>query len=150
MRQGRCLINLRFAARADQLKKIRETVRLAAAGVNCEPEVVDSIVLAVNEACMNIIQHGYGPEETGEIILEIFQERNELTVRLTDFAEPVNPATCRPRRLEELRPGGLGTHFMSALMDEVQYLRPPSGPGNILVMKKRYRSEPIKLPGHHE
>jgi sigma-B regulation protein RsbU (phosphoserine phosphatase) len=137
MRQGKCLVNLRFAARADQLKEIRKTVRRAAAGVNCEPEIVDSIVLAVNEACMNIIQHAYGPQDTGEIILEILKEQNELTVRLTDFAEPIDPATCRPRRLDELRPGGLGTHFMSALMDDVQYLRPPSGPGNILVMKKK-------------
>jgi sigma-B regulation protein RsbU (phosphoserine phosphatase) len=42
-----------------------------------------------------------------------------------------------PRPLDELRPGGLGTHFIRTVMDEVAFLPPPAGAGNLLQMTKR-------------
>lgn len=140
MPAGKCLVSIRFKASAERLPEIRQAVRRAAVMEDCAPELVDGIVLAVNEACMNIIQHAYGAAGAGDILLEIFRSPQELTVRLTDFAGPIDPAACKPRRLDDVRPGGLGTHFMKTLMDEVCYLKPPSGQGNILQMKKKLKS----------
>lgn len=137
MPDSNCALSCRFRARSEKLPEIRRAVRETAVLQGCDPKILDGIVLAVNEACMNIIQHAYRAEDVGDIILEIAQEHNELIIRLTDSAGPIDSATCRSRDLDDIRPGGLGTHFMRAVMDEVQYLRPSSGQGNILQMKKK-------------
>lgn len=132
------LLELRLPATAETLREIRDEVRAVSAQAGCGEECTEEIVLAVNEACMNIIQHAYGEEGKGEIVLEIRVIEGGLEVRLTDFAAPVDPETVKPRPLEELRPGGLGTRFMAECMDEVRFvLPPPAGAGNQLWMRKR-------------
>jgi len=49
----------------------------------------------------------------------------------------VDVSKVKPRDLEDIRPGGLGTHFIREVMDEVEFLRPPNDSGNILRMVKR-------------
>jgi sigma-B regulation protein RsbU (phosphoserine phosphatase) len=56
---------------------------------------------------------------------------------LRDFAHTVDPNLIKPRDLDDLRPGGLGTHFMQEVMDEVTFMPPPQEGGNLLKMKKR-------------
>ncbi len=51
--------------------------------------------------------------------------------------EPIDPKTVRPRDLDDVRPGGLGTHFIAEVMDDAKFERPPSGNGNLLIMVKR-------------
>jgi sigma-B regulation protein RsbU (phosphoserine phosphatase) len=63
---------------------------------------------------------------------------DELQIALRDFAPPVDPARIRPRPLDELRPGGLGTHLIRSTMDHTELGRPPSGPGNLLRMVKKF------------
>jgi sigma-B regulation protein RsbU (phosphoserine phosphatase) len=49
----------------------------------------------------------------------------------------VDPAQVRPRDLDDLRPGGLGTHLMREAMDECEFVEPPPGCSNLLRMVKR-------------
>jgi len=128
---------LRFAARADQLKGARAEVRKAAEGLGFNSDTTNCIVLAVDEACTNIIRHGYSEEAAGDIILSLFRNGDELVVRLTDFTEPVDESSICPRDLKDVRPGGLGVHLMNEIMDRVEYLNAPDGVGNILEMRKR-------------
>ena len=46
-------------------------------------------------------------------------------------------AKVKPRDLNDIRPGGLGTHFMRETMDEVEFLISPDGGGNLLRMTKQ-------------
>jgi len=139
MADARLLLRLRCAADAGQLPLLRDRIRQALAGQGeAPPEAVDSLVLAVNEACMNIIQHAYGPWQNGDILLELFRDDGGVTVRITDFADPVDWSRCRPRDLEDIRPGGLGLHLINELMDEVAFLGHPGGRGNALQMKKKW------------
>jgi sigma-B regulation protein RsbU (phosphoserine phosphatase) len=71
------------------------------------------------------------------MIVQVRRTGDGMEVSLTDFAETVDPATIKPRSLDDVRPGGLGTHFINQIMDEVQYLVPPGGRGNQLRMVKR-------------
>ncbi|HLN25215.1 MAG TPA: ATP-binding protein, partial [Patescibacteria group bacterium] len=59
-----------------------------------------------------------------------------LVVQLIDFAPPVDVDKIKPRPLDEVRPGGLGTHFILSAMDEVAFVPPPEGAGNMLKMIK--------------
>ena len=51
--------------------------------------------------------------------------------------DTVDPAKVKPRPLDEIRPGGLGTYFIQRIMDEFRFTVPESGKGNLLIMKKR-------------
>ena len=131
------LAEFRFAARADQLKDARAKVRKVATALGFDKETTDCIVFAVDEACANIIRHGYCEGMTGDIILNLSRNEHELVVRLTDFAEPVDVSSICARNLDEVRPGGLGVPLMNEIMDRVEYLDAPDNVGNILEMRKR-------------
>ena len=127
----------RFEAVAGSLALIRTTVQAAAEARGCDPKCVSDIVMAVNEACMNIIQHAYKGDATGVIELELSSTATELEVVLKDFAPPVDVDDIRPRRLEDVRPGGLGTFFIRQSMDHCTYGNLHDACGNYLRMKKK-------------
>ncbi len=132
------MVELRLCARSDGLRLIRCVVQQAALLCSCPPEIAERLVLAVNEACMNVIQHAYRSDPGGELILQVLYRDRELIFRLMDFASPVDPATCTPCPREALRPGGLGLHLISETMDEACFLAPPQGVGNLFQMSKRW------------
>ncbi len=128
----------RFNAVPERLHEMRAALTTALDDAGCPKPVRRLLVLAVNEACMNVIQHGYQGDPKGEIVLEILNNNGELEFRLTDFADTVDPAKVKPRPLDEIRPGGLGTYFIQRIMDEFRFTVPESGKGNLLIMKKRF------------
>ena len=129
-------LNRSFAARPERLCDIRLAVAQAAAALGCPDALVPDVVLAVDEACQNIIRHAYGGRD-GDIRVQMARDGGELVVRLIDFAAPVDDARLVPRPLDDLRPGGLGVHFMRSVMDRVAFVPPPPGAGNMLQMTKR-------------
>ncbi|MBU6198559.1 MAG: ATP-binding protein, partial [Xanthomonadaceae bacterium] len=100
-------------------------------------ELRDRLVLAVDEACTNVIRHAYGGECTRRIALRLARERDMLAFELRDQAPSVDPACLRPRDLSECRPGGLGLPFIAATMDDWKLEPAADGRGNILRMHKR-------------
>jgi sigma-B regulation protein RsbU (phosphoserine phosphatase) len=131
------VLTLRFAADAAQLKPMREQVQAAGLARGWPAKLVGALVIAINEACMNIIEHAYGRDSSGEIALQIHNNENEVEVVLTDFAAPVDLAAIHGRALDDVRPGGLGTHFMNEIMDRCVYSHLAERPGNVLRMSKR-------------
>lgn len=132
---GDPLIELRFPARPDRLRLLRSVVRDAARNAGLEDQDADNVVLAVNEACMNVIQHGYEHDPDGEIRLGIFQLEDALVFRLQDDAPCVDKEKVCSRDLEDIRPGGLGVHFIEKIMDESAFLE-CGEQGNLLQMIK--------------
>lgn len=131
------VLSLRTPAVADRLRLIRAAVREASRLAGCSDDIAKDVTLAVDEACQNIIRHAYKDIPDGEIVVEIAREGKELVIFLKDFAPTVDPSTVRPRNLEDIRPGGLGTHLIREIMDEVAFLEPPSTGGNVLRLVKR-------------
>ncbi|MHA1600783.1 MAG: ATP-binding protein [Alphaproteobacteria bacterium] len=131
------LIELHFTARADRLKLVRDSIHAAARMCGFDDETAQSIVLAIDEACQNIIVHGYGARRDGVVILGLFQCDGGILVRLRDFAPLVDPAKVKPRALNDIRPGKLGSHFIRTIMDTVEFRPMPQGKGNLLEMTKK-------------
>ena len=131
------VLQLRIAARAKDLKRIRKAARECVERCGCSTQSTSDIVLAIDEACQNIIRHAYHGECDDIIELEIEHRGDELIFSLTDHAPAIDPSQIQPRDLDDVRPGGLGTHFIRLVMDETDYLKPPSGRGNLLKMVKR-------------
>lgn len=130
----RQLLHQRFAAQSDQLKQVREWVRETIISCGMDEERAGRVVIGVNEACMNIITHAYG-DLHGDIVLDIVQDDTQLSIQLTDFAKTVDCRTIKSRDLDDIRPGGLGVHFIHEVMDDVSYLPGANGKGNIVIMK---------------
>jgi len=135
---GKLLVDCEYQAKATQLAELRKLVRDCLKQEGCEQDFIQRMVLAVNEASMNIIQHSYANQDTGIFRIEIYKDGKELTFCLTDFAPAVDKKAIKSRDLDDIRPGGLGVHFINELMDQVEYLETPEkNYGNILQMKKQ-------------
>lgn len=132
----RHLLHQRFAAQSDQLKQVREWVRDTAIANGISEERAGRIVIGVNEACMNIIEHAYR-HSPGDIVLDILQDGTHMVFELRDFAETVDCSKIKSRNLDDIRPGGLGVHFITEVMDEVSYQPGGDNTGNVITMKVR-------------
>lgn len=131
------LVSLTILSRPDRLRLVRAAVSEAARASGCSETCTHDIVLAVDEACQNVIRHAYGGEAGNEIFIDVRRSDEKIVLDVIDFAEPVDPSSIKPRSLEEIRPGGLGTHFINECMDEARYPPAPPGVGNLLRMAKR-------------
>jgi anti-sigma regulatory factor (Ser/Thr protein kinase) len=102
------------------------------------------MVLAVNEAYANVIEHCYQGDVTQRVDLAVVIEPAVITIEMRDYGVPPDPAYIEPRDLQDVRPRGLGTHFMRSIMDDITYDL-SSGAGTVLRMSKR-RSLPCTSP----
>ncbi len=137
MSEPQLIVELRLPAQPEHLALVRALVREASKLAGCNDAIVENLVIAINEACMNVIQHGYLFSEGQEMCLRICREGDDLAFDLLDRAAPVKLEDLKPRPLDEIRPGGLGVHFIRSIMDEVVFVEPPQGFGNRLRMLKR-------------
>ena len=131
------LLELEFPARAERMREVRSALRCALDGQEIAPELRDRLVLAVDEACTNIIRHAYRGAEGGTIALHLTREHDMLVFELRDRAPAVDSACLKLRDLSECKPGGLGLPFIDALMDDWKLVAAADGHGNILRMRKR-------------
>lgn len=104
-------------------------------GLGFRSTEVDGVILAIHEACTNVIQHGYRGDTTQRIDMTVWVTPETLTVEIQDYGAPQDITAIKPRALHDIRPGGLGTHFMQAIMDEVTYSSSESG--TLVRMTKR-------------
>lgn len=131
------LAELRIPGDPARLKLVRGTVEQAALQAGCCEAVASQVVMAVNEACMNVIQHAYRGDPSSEVVVIVAIDGAELLCRVEDSAEPADLEGIKPRDLDDVRPGGLGTHFIAELMDGCRYGHLEGGIGNFLEMRKK-------------
>ena len=108
-----------------------------------DAQTVYDLQLAVDEACTNIITHGYADMNPVSIILSLDLEPDRVVMTLTDFGHAFEPsATPAPdpgAALEERPTGGFGLYFIYQTMDSVDY-RTADEAGNQLILIKRLRA----------
>lgn len=100
-------------------------------------EEAQFIILAVDEACSNVIRHAYDGRTDGEVMLSCSSKDNRIEFLLVDKGRSWQADEHRPRSLDEVRPGGLGIHLIRSVMDEVRY--GTSERGNELFLAKSLR-----------
>ena len=133
------MLELRVPAEARELKNVRAAVRRVGEEAGVDEACAIDVVMAVDEACQNVIRHAYGDSGSGDLLLEVDRDGDTLVFCLKDFAPPVDPSKIRPRELDDVRPGGLGTHLIQEVMDSSGFVEDPPGCGNLLRMVKRIR-----------
>jgi anti-sigma regulatory factor (Ser/Thr protein kinase) len=114
-----CRIVINSEARL--LHVMRCVVRFRAQEAGVPPCDVDCLTVAIDEAASNIIRHAYGNRPDGKLTLDVKSFPDRIEFVLEDSGPKISPEAWRPRPLDEVRPGGLGTHFIKCFMDVISY-----------------------------
>lgn len=119
------LISKTVLSRTDHLLEVREFVSDAARQFGFGEEDIANIVLAVDEACTNIIKHAYEYAPDKKISIAIVRNNGTFEVKIQDSGRSFNPDALKApdlkRNLSHHRRGGLGVYLMKKLMDKVEY-----------------------------
>jgi anti-sigma regulatory factor (Ser/Thr protein kinase) len=131
------------AAELESLQVFRGFITECCAKFDIPSDIVLDLKLAVDEACTNIIEHGYKGMDPGSIILSFRIESDRILVQITDFGHVFEPADAPQPDIEaalEDRPlGGLGLFLIYQTMDNIDYQS--SDDGNTLTFTKYINRE---------
>lgn len=130
---------LTIQSSVEQLEKIRNFISQAAQAFGFEENEGYKIVLAVDEACSNIIRHGYGRKTDEQLHIVIQASDNRFTVTVNDSGKGydirTHPLPDMEAYLAAKKSGGLGIKLIRSCVDEIEYQR--SNGENKLVLTKR-------------
>jgi serine/threonine-protein kinase RsbW len=128
-----------FSVHSSSLKEIRNFARELLAKHDIFKSTSDDVVLALAEAAQNIVKHAYSGQETSDNLkVEIGFENNQLKIDLYDKGVPAIPTNIKPRDVDDIKPGGLGTFFIGQIMDEVMFKTAATDWVNHLILIKNY------------
>ena len=127
-----------FVVNSSNLKEVRTFSREVFEKINLPQEQKDELVLAIAEAAQNIVKHAYKDvEETNDKMqIKISFKDNQLEIGFFDKGKPVIPENIQHRKLDDIKPGGLGTFFIKQIMDEAVFKKDQKGWVNHLVLTK--------------
>jgi len=128
-----------FLVNSSSLKDIRTFSRNVFDKINLPQEQKDELVLAIAEAAQNIVKHGYkGVEETSDRMeIKISLNDGQLEIGFFDKGKAVVPENIKHRKLDDIKPGGLGTFFIKEIMDAAVFKKDQKGWINHLVLTKK-------------
>jgi anti-sigma regulatory factor (Ser/Thr protein kinase) len=131
------------AAELESLQIFRDFITECCARFDIPSDTVLELKLAVDEACTNIIEHGYKGMNPGSIILSFRIQPDRILVQITDFGhifEPVEaPKPDVEAALGDQELGGLGLFLIYQTMDNINYVS--SEEGNTLTFTKYIKQD---------
>jgi len=103
-------------------------------------KAVEDIKLAVDEACSNVIKHAYRGNTSQKINLTYKITEKSFAVVIEDEGIKADMQSLKGRSLDDIRPGGLGIHFIRRVFDVVTF-DAKKKTGNRLILRKYRRGE---------
>ena len=128
-----------FLVSTASLKEVRVFSREIFEKINIPQDQKDELVLAIAEAAQNIVKHGYKGIEntTDKMQIKISLNNNELEIGFFDKGKEVVPGNVQHIKLDDIKPGGLGTFFIKQIMDAAVFKKNQKGWVNHLVLSKK-------------
>ncbi len=128
-----------FLVNSSSLKDVRSFSRDVFEKLKIEKELKDELVLAIAEAAQNIVKHGYKDVEntTDRMEIKISLNNDQLEIGFFDKGKPVVAENVQHRKLDDIKPGGLGTFFIKQIMDGAVFKKDQKGWVNHLVLTKK-------------
>jgi len=137
----RNLLSKKWTSCPNELSDIRQNMKDICKQVEFSEEETNAIVLAIDEACTNIIRYAYKDCRDGIIHIDVSINAHQVIFRLHDFAKHVSKDCLKIKTSPPLKPGGLGVMLMQEVMDSVEFIHTKKCKGNILEMKKNLPKE---------
>jgi anti-sigma regulatory factor (Ser/Thr protein kinase) len=133
-------IEIRVISKPTYVCTIRQVISSLGESIGMDKLGCGDLALAIGEAVVNVIEHGYGGHEDQPIWIKASPVRKDgclgLEIVVEDECRGVDLSTIQSRPLDEVRPGGLGVHLIHRIMDEVDYSHRKAGTGIRLKMCK--------------
>jgi anti-sigma regulatory factor (Ser/Thr protein kinase) len=123
-----------FTSETCRLAEVRKEVRQFLGKNGFDECATELMVLALDEACTNIIRHAYA-SCSKPVRLEMTALRAMVRFVLRDYGKSCDPKKIKSRELEDIRPGGLGVHIIKQAFDNVTYS--PQSKGTRLILEKK-------------
>jgi anti-sigma regulatory factor (Ser/Thr protein kinase) len=115
----------------NELKTLRAGIKKQLETISTNLDI-DLIILAIDEAAQNIIRYAYEMKKSGPIQVEIVEGSN-LTVKIRDYGKQIDLSLIKPRDIDDVKVGGLGTHFINTICKNVKYEHATDGNGGTLL-----------------
>ena len=126
-----------FVVDSSNLKHVRTFCREVFERLNINQGLKDELILAIAEAAQNIVKHAYKNEKTEDKMeIQISVENGHLEIGFSDKGRPVEKEKIRHRKIDDIKPGGLGTFFIQQIMDAVVFKEGSKPWINHLVLSK--------------
>ena len=128
-----------FFVNSSSLKDVRSFSREVFQKLQLEQDLKDELVLAIAEAAQNIVKHAYKDiEDTSDKMeITISLKDNELEIGFFDKGRAVDQNNVRHRKIDDVKPGGLGTFFIQQIMDAVVFKEGEKPWINHLILTKK-------------
>jgi len=128
-----------FQVNSASLKDVRSFSRDVFDRLELNQDLKDELVLAIAEAAQNIVKHAYKGEQdtTDKMEIKISLKDKELEIGFFDKGRPVDQNNVRHRKIDDIKPGGLGTFFIQQIMDAVVFKEGEKPWINHLVLTKK-------------
>ncbi len=129
MRRTRWLLRLELPSNPEILCVVRSTMMRLTEELGFPARERRALTRAVDEALANIMCHAYGGRRGQPIELlcrrmharTSGKQRAGLEIVLVDRGAAADRKNLRGRSLDDVRPGGLGLHFIQGGVDVMQY-----------------------------
>ena len=128
-----------FLVNSSSLKDVRVFCREVFEKLHIQEDLKDELVLAIAEAAQNIVKHAYkGVENTTDHMqIKISLKDNNLEIGFFDKGKPVVAENIQHRKLDDIKPGGLGTFFIKQIMDDAVFKKDQQQWVNHLILSKK-------------
>ena len=107
------------------LDKVTEFISQLAVHAGMEPLEISKLKIAVYEACLNVIEHGYRFEPDQSLEVKVKRHASKLEVQILDWGQAFDLYTDDPydvdRAFEEKQKGGYGLFIIKRSVDDIQY-----------------------------
>src|SRR3989304_5621483 len=111
---------LRVPGRFESLAEIADFIARVARDAGFDEDDDFRVQMAVDEACSNVVEHAYGPNRAGDIVLSCRVDGNgDLRVDIYDQGRPFNPDVVPEPQVgaallavDELKGGGGGVRWL--------------------------------------
>ncbi|MDA1142263.1 MAG: ATP-binding protein [Planctomycetota bacterium] len=141
-------VTICIPATANFMRVVREAIQQAAEDFGFSEDDGAQIVMAVDEASTNVVQHGQSiePDNQLKLYLRVVFSKDRLIVELIDKAKRFSPLDDRGPTVKEFlasgKTHGIGLYVMHTLVDEIEHDY-TEGEGNRLRLVKVLPLKPM-------
>ncbi len=116
---------LTIPSQTERLNDVREFVSALARTHGFVEDDINKITIAVDEACTNIIKHGYAYAPNQSIEIDIIRSGNDFEIIISDNGKQFDANAIQSPDMKDYfahyRRGGLGVYLMKRIMDTVEF-----------------------------
>ncbi|MBF0541723.1 MAG: ATP-binding protein [Nitrospirae bacterium] len=133
--------SLKIPSNPKYLRLIRAVVSTIGQMSSLSDDSIDQVMLAVDEACTNIIRHAYNNDFNKEIILQFNYSNDFFEVIIEDFGKKAEPDYFNCQPIGEIRTGGYGLHLIRRAFDVLNYDKTMENGNRLKLLRYKKKDE---------